>query len=370
MVEIVDFDASWDEKIAGLPGSHLLQTFEWGQIKARVGWKAAPMIWRDENKSIQAAALVLTRSMRLLKVGPKISVCYIPRGPMLDWSNSALRGQVFNDLLAFARRQKALFIKIDPELKLGFGIPGAEGSSEDPVGQIVIQEMQNSGWRFSSSQVQFRNTVLLDLNGNEEDWLQRMKQKTRYNMRLAQRSGVTVRAADESELPLIYKMYAETSVRDGFVIRSEEYYQDVWQRFMHAEKMTPMVAEFEGQMIAGLMLFYYGKNAWYLHGMSTGQHREKMPNYLLQWEAMRLAKAKGCEIYDLWGAPDVFDGKDSMTGVFRFKEGLGGKVLRTCGAWDFVLQPLGFFLYQQVLPRILALLRRARKQQTGQELSD
>ena len=69
--------------------------------------------------------------------------------------------------------------------------------------------------------------------------------------------------------------------------------------------------------------------------MSRNAHREKMPTYLLQWEAMKHAKAKGCTVYDLWGAPDVFDESDSMWGVYRFKEGLGGKVVRTLGAWDF-----------------------------------
>jgi lipid II:glycine glycyltransferase (peptidoglycan interpeptide bridge formation enzyme) len=95
-----------------------------------------------------------------------------------------------------------------------------------------------------------------------------------------------------------------------------------------------------------------------------------MPNYLLQWEAMRLAKSQGCEVYDLWGAPDTFDGEDSMSGVFRFKEGLGAKVLRTCGAWDYVIHPLGYFLYEKVLPQVLNVLRRARKQETRQELEN
>jgi lipid II:glycine glycyltransferase (peptidoglycan interpeptide bridge formation enzyme) len=102
--------------------------------------------------------------------------------------------------------------------------------------------------------------------------------------------------------------------------------------------------------------------------MSTGQHRDKMPNNLLQWEAMRIAKDKGCQVYDLWGAPDRFDESDSMFGVFRFKEGLGASILRTCGAWDYVVDPLGYTLYQQLLPRILNVLRRNRKLETRQEI--
>ena len=97
---------------------------------------------------------------------------------------------------------------------------------------------------------------------------------------------------------------------------------------------VPLVAEVEGEAVAALMMFTFGKKAWYFYGMSTTEQREKMPNYLLQWEAMQLAKTRNSEDYDLWGAPDEFDGKDSMSGVFRFKEGLGGVLHRTVGAWD------------------------------------
>ncbi len=369
-MELLKLDENWNQTISALPGAHLLQTSQWAEVKAEVGWQAYPLIWREADGEVGAAALLLIRSIRLLGVGPRVAVAYIPRGPLLNWANETLRKLVFADLLTFTRKQGCLFLKIDPELRLGTGVPGCEDAWEDPVGQAVLQEMKGSGWHFSSSQVQFRNTATLDLKGTEEDWLKRMKQKTRYNLRLAQKSGMVVRVANESELPQVYKMYAETSVRDGFVIRSEAYYLGVWQKFMRAGMMSPLVAEFDGQLVAGLMLFYFGKNAWYLHGMSTALHREKMPNYYLQWEAMRLAVSRGCETYDLWGAPDTFDGEDTMSGVFRFKEGLGARVLRTCGAWDYVIHPLGYFLYEKVLPQILNVLRLARKQETRQELGE
>jgi lipid II:glycine glycyltransferase (peptidoglycan interpeptide bridge formation enzyme) len=304
----------------------------------------------------------------LAGIGPKISIGYMPRGPMLDWSDNVLRQKVFDDIQTYAREAHLLFLKIDPELRIGTGVPGREEAWEDPVGETVLQEMRAVGWHFSESQVQFRNTALLALDGSEEDWLKRMKQKTRYNLRLAQRSGVVVREATPVEFTDLYKMYAETSVRDGFVIRSQEYYLSVWQTFFDAGMLSPLVAEVEGQKVAGLMLFSFGKTAWYLYGMSTALHREKMPNYLLQWEAMRIAKQKGCQSYDLWGAPDVFDESDSMFGVFRFKEGLGASVLRTGGAWDYVINPIGYFLYQTLLPKLLNILRRNRKAETRQEI--
>ena len=136
-------------------------------------------------------------------------------------------------------------------------------------------------------------------------------------------------------------MYAETSVRDGFVIRDEGYYRTVWEIFMPKPISSqspisnsfrePLIAEVDGEPVAAIFVFYFAGRAYYVYGMSRNAHREKMPTYLLQWEAMKRAKAKGCSVYDLWGAPDVFDESDSMWGVYRFKEGLGGKVVRTLG---------------------------------------
>jgi peptidoglycan pentaglycine glycine transferase (the first glycine) len=142
----------------------------------------------------------------------------------------------------------------------------------------------------------------------------------------------------------------------------------VWQTFFDGGMLIPLIAEVDGQPVAGLMLFMYGPTAYYLYGMSTEAHRNLMPTYLLQWEAMRAAQEKGCTRYDLWGAPDVFDENDGMWGVYRFKQGLGGEVVRTIGAWDLPLRPFLFALYTQVWPRIMNLLRLRGRRQTQQSL--
>ena len=185
-----------------------------------------------------------------------------------------------------------------------------------------------------------------------------MKPKTRYNIRLAERKGVTVRPAGLEDLETLYRMYAETSVRDGFVIRERGYYLAVWQEFMQAGLAEPLIADVEGEPVAAVVVFRFAGRAYYLHGMSRELHRERMPNHLLQWEAMRRARAAGCRVYDLWGAPETFDEADSMWGVFRFKEGLGGLVVRTLGAWDFPASPWLYRLYTRILPRLLDLMRR------------
>lgn len=360
----------WNDIIAGLPEPHILQTWEWGQFKTATGWQALPQTWKDDDGKIVAAALVLLRSLPF-----GLRVLYVPKGPLLDWSDAPLRRRVLDDLHSLARKQNAIFIKIDPDVHLGSG-PG-DGCSEeecperqdDPLGDSVLAELIEHNWRFSGEQIQFRNTVMLDVTPSEDEMLARMKQKARYNVRLAAKKGVSVRQGTPADLPMLYRMYAETSVRDGFVIRDENYYVSLWKQFMQAGKATPLIGEVEGEPVAAIVLFHFGKRAWYLHGMSRNVHREKMPNSLIQWEAIRLAKALGCETYDLWGAPDVFNENDSMWGVYLFKRGLGGYVVRTIGAYDLPVNPLFYRLYTQTLPRILDVMRRRGKSRTRQALT-
>jgi lipid II:glycine glycyltransferase (peptidoglycan interpeptide bridge formation enzyme) len=358
----------WNDNIAGLPDAHLLQTRDWGAFKHKYGWKPIHLVWKDSEGRISAAAMVLEKRVNPGGFSTGFSILYAPRGPLLDWSNRGLRREVLEDLTHLARRRKAIFIKIDPEIRLGEGIPGTDFAVEHEEGRRTTEEMTAAGWRFSSEQIQFRNTAVLNLSGLEDDWLARMHQKTRYNLRLAVKKGVSVRQGGMNDLQSLYRMYAETSVRDGFVIRDPQYYLNLWGFFIDNGMAVPLLAEVEAEPVAGLILFNFQKRAWYLYGMSRDAHREKMPNYLLQWEAMKLARAKGCQVYDLWGAPDTFDEKDAMRGVFRFKDGLGAKVVRTAGAWDFASRPLLFRLYSDILPRILDLMRRRGREATRQQI--
>jgi peptidoglycan pentaglycine glycine transferase (the first glycine) len=157
-------------------------------------------------------------------------------------------------------------------------------------------------------------------------------------------------------------------VRDGFLIRSQDYYETLWRTFLQEKMMEPLIAEVDGAAVAAIMVFYFSRRAWYLQGMSRDLHREKMPNYLLQWTAIRRARERGCTSYDLWGAPNTFEESDPLWGVFRFKEALGGQVVRTIGAWDFPVQPALYTFYTRVLPRILDWMRRRGRERTRQEV--
>jgi lipid II:glycine glycyltransferase (peptidoglycan interpeptide bridge formation enzyme) len=384
----------WNSIISKLPDPHFLQTYEWGQVKAKYGWSPLYAVWTKDQFSVSsnqstdnlslhtdhciAAALILKRQILRNGFAARLSILYSPKGPLLDWTNEPLRTRVLDDLQSFAKKQGAIFLKMDPDIVLGTGVPQSGEDVIDNGGQVVMSELKRRGWGYSSDQIQFRNTVLIDLNPTEDELLARMKQKTRYNVRLAEKKGVVLRVGKIGDLPMLYKMYAETSVRDGFVIRDEGYYKTVWELFMTGDQLPipnyqlpfaePLIAEVDNEPVAALFVFYFAGRAYYVYGMSRDVHREKMPTYLLQWEAMKRARAYECSVYDLWGAPDVFAESDSMWGVYRFKEGLGGRVVRTLGAWDFAPSPLWYGMYTQVVPRLLDVMRSRGESRTKQSL--
>ena len=164
--------------------------------------------------------------------------------------------------------------------------------------------------------------------------------------------------------------YAETAVRDGFVIRHETYYTGLWSEFIQAGMAKALIAEVEDQPVGGLVLFYFAGVSRFMFGMSTELARERMPNYLLQWEAIRLSKSLGCHTYDMWGAPDVFAESDPLWGVYRFKEGFNGQVVRHLGAWDYTSKPGLYRLYTRTLPKILDVMRARGKAATQRRLAN
>jgi len=358
----------WNQLLLQFPDAHILQTSQWAEAKKQNGW--SPMyFWEGSDpQAPEGLALILRRQMSL--VGLKFTVLYAPKGPVLHWQDQSAVSRMFDALQDICRQEKAIFIKVDPDVLLGTGILGEDDEVPAPQGLALQEELKRRGWQYSQDQIQFRNSVLLDLTKSEEDLLAAMKQKTRYNIRLAARKGVRVRLGEIAELPMLYKMYAETAVRDGFVIRHADYYLNTWRMFIEADMAKILIAEVENQPVAALILFHFNGSARYMFGMSTENCRELMPNYLLQWEAMRLAKQLGCHTYDMWGAPEVFDESDSMWGVFRFKQGFNGVTTRTLGAWDYTTRPSLYRRYTETLPKVLNLLRRRGLKANKRSLND
>jgi len=334
---------AWDRALLQLPAPHLLQSWAWSAFKSRHGWAASRFLWQDPSSGAPlAAAAVLTR-----RIGPlPFEVMYAPKGPILDYGDGALVEHVLDGLEELAKREQAVFIKIDPDV-----------APDSPEGERVLASLRRRCWRPSQEQIQFRNTVLIDLSPSEDDLLMGMKSKWRYNVRLAERKGVKVRQGTLDDLPLLYSMYEETAERNAFVIRPEAYCRDAWGSFMEDDLAQPFIAEVDGEPVAMVIIYRFGGRAYFMYGASLDIHREKMPNNLLQWEAMKWAKARGCTVYDMWGAPDELDESDPMWGVYRFKIGFGGEFVERIGAWDCPASGPGYRVYRALVPRALAVMR-------------
>lgn len=345
---------TWNATLAIFPSAHVLQAWEWGEFKAATtGWHAERIAYMHHGKAV-ALAQILTRQKGPLKV------MYVPKGPILDYNNQPLRQAVIDQLKRHAQENGAIFIKIDPDVVIGTGVPekGDQSAYDNPLGLQVAAEWEQAGFQFSNDQIQFRNSIIIDLRPTEEELLAAMKQKTRYNVRLAGKRNVTIRFGDADDLDLLYDLYAETAERDGFVIRPLDYYRRAWADFMRAGLAQPIIAEYRGTAIAHVIIFGLGIRAWYFYGASSAEERNRMPTYALQWEAIRWAKSQGMQVYDFWGAPDdFFDEYDPLTGVFRFKTGFGGTVVRRIGAWDYVVKPGLYWLYTHVMPSVLSIMR-------------
>jgi len=368
-LEISDsFDPeSWNLLVGEQPNNSILQSWQWGNIKSRHGWQPFYLIWR-KGKTIRAAAMALVRDQKIIPFLPAMKIMYVPHGPLFDWRDPLLRKTVLEDLRSFGRKNHCFFIKIDPQIIKMIGIEGDPDCQSIAEGSQIQAILDAYGWIASDQQIQFKNTFIIDLQGSEDEILARMKPKTRYNIRLAARKKVAVREADEADLDLFYEMYASTSYRDGFIIRPRNYYLDIWKTMMQAGMATAFLAEVQNEPVAGLILFHFHKRSYYFYGMSIDAHREKMPNHLLQWEAIKHSKALGCLEYDLWGAPDRFNQADRMWGVYKFKDGFGGKIIQTIGAYDFPLNKSFYRIYSTISPRIMDIQRKIRSHQIQQEI--
>jgi peptidoglycan pentaglycine glycine transferase (the first glycine) len=324
--------ARWKEYLQGHPQSHFLQTGEWGELKARYGWQVVRLV-----VGLSGAQVLFRR----LPLG--LQLAYIPKvGP------EQLRGdaseQLWVEVEALCRARRAIACKLESDQ---WDSPSAVPNPK--------------GFAISPHSIQPRRTIVVDLQPDEETILGRMKQKCRYNIHLAQKKGVCVRPWND--IPAFHAMLQASAQRDGFAVHSLAYYVDAYALLNPSGTCEVLMAECEGEPLATLMVFARGSRAWYVYGGSTELQREKMPNYLLQWEAMRWARERGCTEYDLWGVPDHEEGaleagfserSDGLWGVYRFKRGFGGEVRRAVPSVDKAFDPLFYRLYLMSAARRIA----------------
>jgi peptidoglycan pentaglycine glycine transferase (the first glycine) len=314
--------ADWDEFLKKYPDAHLLQSSAWGELKSQFGWQPVRVI------SGASGAQVLFRKLPL-----GLSLAYIPKGPVgPDW-----RG-LWPEVLRACRSHRAVLLKVEPD------------AWEDETEEM---DARFTGFRSDGIPVQPRRTIVVDLGGAETTWLDRMKQKTRYNIRLAERKEVEVQPS--ADLEEFQRLMQVTAQRDGFGVHSLAYYQRAYDLFHPWGNVELLIARYHGRPLAGLMAFARGTRAWYFYGASNDEERNRMPTYLLQMCAMRWAAAHGCRQYDLWGVPDAdeetleaqFEKRsDGLWGVYRFKRGFGGQLLRAAPTYERALIPPLYWVYR------------------------
>lgn len=315
----------WNQFLgSSYPDAHILQTGEWGELKAGFGWDAVRV-----SDGTNGAQILYRRLPAGLSIG------YLAKGPL--GALSPLQAEIDR----ISAQKRAIFLKWEPD------------SSEIPG----VQSGMNDGDWLSSRPIQTRRTVVISLEGSEEEILSRMKQKTRYNIRLAEKKEVIV--APSSDVRGFHAMALQTARRDGFGVHAYAYYQRAYDLFHPVGRCELFTAVYQGTPLASLFVFASSRTAYYMYGASSDLERNRMPAYLVQWEAMKWAKHAGCTRYDMWGIPDqdeeeleaAFQHKPShegLWGVYRFKRGFGGEVLRSVGAWDRVYHKQLYRLYRAI----------------------
>ena len=320
---LIDSTQDWDKFVHTIPKAHILQTSAWGTFKSNFGWTSSHARQGD------CGAQVLFRS---LPIG--YTIAYIPKGPL---------GKGWQDLWpqvdALCRQKQAILLIVEPDMW-------------EPLPEEVMH-LWLADFSPDPNTIQPRRTLLVDLKPDEESILAGMKSKTRYNIHLAERKDVIVK--ETQDLQAFYKMMHITGRRDGFALHDIRYYQQVYAQFAPLGQCVLLEATWQGKPLAALMAFVFQKQAWYFYGASSDEERNRMPTYLLQWEAMRWAKARGCTSYDLWGVPDAdeqtLEGNftnrsDDLWGVYRFKRGFGGELKRSAPAFVRAYRPVLYRLYK------------------------
>jgi peptidoglycan pentaglycine glycine transferase (the first glycine) len=290
----------WDKKTIEMGGS-ILQSWAWGEFQSSIGLK----VTRHANDRWMAQVMEHDLLM-------KRNYWYVPRGPLGNAQQAAdyLKGLANQD-------KNVIFVRMEPLEPID--LPEAPKSTQPKENWVV------------------------GLEGSEQELLISMKPKHRYNVNLAIKKGVTVREAGKDDFLDIWKIFLETSTRGRFRLHPQNYYLKMWE-VLGSEHLKVLVAEYQGEIIAGAFVTMFGHSAIYIHGGSSDKNKQVMAPYLLHWEAMKAVKAKGIYNYDLGGISN--DPNHSWAGITRFKKGFGGFEVRYPGTFDQVLSPLWYNVYK------------------------
>jgi len=343
----------WDSFLVEQPYFALLQSWEWGELKKRLGSIVYRIAVEQEDQIVACAQLLIKQLP-----GRLISLAYVPRGPLCDWSDTETTSILLNALHTVAKSHKVTCLAIEPPLL---------------AGQDVDQQIRQYGFRPNRFANQPRATIIVDIAPSEDDILMHMRKKTRQYIHSAVREGIIVRYGNEEDFPAFYELIRLTGQREHFPIRSLEYYKREWEVLSKEGVIILLMAFYREQLVAVRTAYRFGAHAAEFYAGSLNLSTNLHPNYLLVWEAIQWAKSKGCRTYDLWGIPGeisdlyspgneppVFERSDGLWGVYRFKCGFSKNIVSYIGAYDYVYQPVVYplianrFVRGEALDRITA----------------
>jgi lipid II:glycine glycyltransferase (peptidoglycan interpeptide bridge formation enzyme) len=319
------------------PRAHVLQLAAWGQHQSEFGWQTDRVILTENGKIIAGAQLQFWRLPG--GIGTR---AYIPFGAYVthesQWQN------LWAAVRQCAKKYRAAWLKWEAGHYLNAPPPN----------------FTQWGFRPSLQTIQPPRTVMIDISGDEEAILARMNQGTRRKVRQAQKNDIRYYQAAPDDVAKFTRMIFTTGARNEFHIHEPTYYQRAYELLAPGNHAALILAQHEGDDLAGIFVTACGTTAQYLYGASSNIKRNLMATYGVQWAAIQWAKARGCGYYDMWGIPDYDETEleaqfqtrdDGLWGVYGFKRGWGGTVVRSAGAYDMVYNPLLYHAYQWVQQR-------------------
>ena len=308
------------------------QSLEWAKVK--ISWKHEVILAEDNSGKIIGSLMVWIRKIPIFG-----NIMYSARGPVCDIHNMEVLKQLSEGIQQLAKKYNAIGLRIEPDVL----------KSDDTFREIVL----NLGYKVKDNAKDFKDEIQprfvfrLDIKDKtEEEIMAGFHQKWRYNVRLAARKGVVVKEGTKEDLKDFHKIMVETGTRDGFITRPLSYFEKMYDNMVPGGHMKLLMAYYQDEPIAGVIPIFYGNKTWYLYGASSNEHRNLMPNYLLQWEMIKMAIARHDDIYDFRGVSGVVDKNHPQYGLYRFKQGFGATFTEFIGEVYMPYNPLKYSLYK------------------------
>ncbi len=329
-----------------------MQNSPWANATQDIAWSKVKSDWLNEQVYLEKnGEIVAAVSLLIKKVFGKASMIYATRGPICDFADTALVQELMQEVDLAAKKHNAFLFRMDPELPRN---PQLEDAYRK-LGYLVRNDQCDK-----YDLIQPRYNMILRLDGLTFDELMPcFSEKTRYNIRLARRKGVTVRySRSQEDLKTFYELYKITAVRDKIGYRPYEYFLKMLNAFGESQ-LRIYIAEHEGQALSGAICIHYGNKTWYIYGASSNEKRNLMPNYAMQAEMIQWGVENGSEIYDFGGVFIL----DKSNGLYKFKEGFCRREGATefIGEFDKVYNRFFYTGFTTVVPQIQRLRARTTK---------